>query len=340
MGLTREQVKAERKKLGIGTTILAKMALNKGLGDKKTIAIHNEYAKQIFSEAYGDEELMELAKTYISELPKAARKGEETEYRALCNQKLEAFRATVQRLGLEEDIKRADENADNRFQIGEAAADLRSLKEQKTIVETGESVLKGVEYIGDDIKKTVQNEGTKTRKTVQNEGAKTRNTVKQEADGIKEHVTAEHNITREHVTSEHEITREVIQEEGRVTRSTVRTENERTRDTVREEGAKTRANQNENAKLTAKRQTLSDMLNEEISGLNIGKLPGTGGIYRDSTIKWLGGAADRVIGDSKLTPEQKEKALDELIRMVDEELVITDGDKEEFNNTYFPKPKK
>lgn len=361
LGLTREQVKQEKQKLGIGTSFLAKMAFNKGLGDKRTIAIHNEYAKQIFTEAYGKEDLMELAKKFINELPKAARKGQETEYRALCNQKLEAFRASKERSGLVRLVDKVDHNVTSQ---GDRVSE--------QVTETAEAVTQNItknvnehtDQVGVDIKQTVKDEGAQTRRAVHQEGAATRNTVREEAQGIKDHVTAEtdrnidanlQNMRALHGVDENndEILdsgyttdgAEIYHEDttlGRGAKNTreikdqVRIEHNITRETVREEGAKTRANQNQNAKLTAKRQTLSDMLMNEVN--EISPRPGH---YRDSTVKWLGGAADRVIGDTRLSQEQKEQALDELIRMVDEEIVISDGDKEKFNDTYFPKqPKK
>lgn len=56
--------------------------------------------------------------------------------------------------------------------------------------------------------------------------------------------------------------------------------------------------------------------------------------YRDSTIKWLGDKADIVIASSKLTFDKKIEALTELKRMVEEEAVISDDDKNKFVNTY------
>lgn len=78
--------------------------------------------------------------------------------------------------------------------------------------------------------------------------------------------------------------------------------------------------------LQAKRQTLSDMLGHE-DRENFG-------VYRDSTVKWLGGSADKILSNDKLNQKQKEEALDELVRMADEENIISDGDKKEFNEKY------
>lgn len=82
----------------------------------------------------------------------------------------------------------------------------------------------------------------------------------------------------------------------------------------------------DNNVLQAKRQTLSDMLGHE-DRENFG-------VYRDSTVKWLGGSADKIMSNNRLNQKQKEEALDELVRMADEENIISDGDKKEFNEKY------
>ena len=82
----------------------------------------------------------------------------------------------------------------------------------------------------------------------------------------------------------------------------------------------------DNNVLQAKRQTLSDMLGHE-DRENFG-------VYRDSTVKWLGGSADKIMSNNRLNQKQKEEALDELVRMADEENIISDGDKKEFNKKY------
>ena len=61
--------------------------------------------------------------------------------------------------------------------------------------------------------------------------------------------------------------------------------------------------------------------------------PGAGH-YRDKTVKRLGSLADRVMASTGLTFEQKKEALDELVRMVDKENVISDGDINEFAGKY------
>ena len=77
------------------------------------------------------------------------------------------------------------------------------------------------------------------------------------------------------------------------------------------------------AVLLSKRQAISDMLGHEAV------------FYLDKTVKWLGSSADRVFADQELSFKKKEEALDELTRMVDEEWVISDADRAEFENKYF-----
>ncbi len=89
------------------------------------------------------------------------------------------------------------------------------------------------------------------------------------------------------------------------------------------------------AVLQSKRQAISDMLNhEERDGMRYwgSALPNT---YRDATVKWLGGTADRVFADQELSFEKKQEALDELTRMVDEENIISSADRKEFEAKYF-----
>ena len=77
-------------------------------------------------------------------------------------------------------------------------------------------------------------------------------------------------------------------------------------------------------------------VNEGFVGTGIGSF-GVGlscGEYRDATVKWLGSAADRVMGDTELPFDKKKEALDELIRMVDEEVIISDGDRATFEGKY------
>ena len=96
------------------------------------------------------------------------------------------------------------------------------------------------------------------------------------------------------------------------------------------EEEKTRLSNQQQAVLDAKRQTMSDMLMNEVNE----SFPGAGH-YRDKTVKWLGSSADRVMASTGLTFEQKKEALDELTRMVDEENIISDGDRAAFEAKYF-----
>ena len=88
--------------------------------------------------------------------------------------------------------------------------------------------------------------------------------------------------------------------------------------------------QRQDAVLQAKRQTLSDLLTTE----QVEVWPGTGH-YRDTTVQWLGSAADRVLADNELSFRQKKEAMDELIRMVDKEIIISAQDRSNFENKYF-----
>ena len=92
------------------------------------------------------------------------------------------------------------------------------------------------------------------------------------------------------------------------------------------EHQQTRLQNQQQAVLDQKARTLHMMLNHEENTL---------GLYRDSTVKWLGNAADRVMAGTDLSFTDKKAALDELTRMVDEENVISDADKAEFEATYF-----
>lgn len=305
LGLTKEQVKAERKKLGIGTSFPAKLAFNKGLSTERTIEIHNNYAKKIFTEAYGtdDPDITALAKAYISELPKAARKGQERDFIAACEQKLEAFRNAVQnhKLGVNQQI--LDENAQARHEEGENAADLRSEDVKQTVVRTG--------------KKTTQDVNANTNKVVgeatQNINANTNRAVNSAVKRINAHTT-------------NEVNRGVGEVNAHTTKEVNRGVGEVNAHTTKEHNA-TRLQNQQQAVLDAKRQTMTDMLVNEVGQV--------GGTYRDSTVKWLGSAADRIMAATDLTFSEKKAALDELTRMIDEENVISDGDKNEFEARYF-----
>ena len=99
-------------------------------------------------------------------------------------------------------------------------------------------------------------------------------------------------------------------------------------DTVREESKETRKKDDENAKLLSMRQGITDTLNEELNGKSN---------FWDETIKWLTDTADEIIGYENMPFEVKQKALKELKRMVDEEIVISDADKDKFRDQYFYK---
>lgn len=104
---------------------------------------------------------------------------------------------------------------------------------------------------------------------------------------------------------------------------------------VSKETEKTSLEAKQTAVLQSKRQAISDSLgHEERDGMRYwgSALPNT---YRDATVKWLESSADKVFADQELSFKKKEEALDELNRMVDEELIISDADRAEFEGKYF-----
>ena len=303
MGLTRDQVKAERKRLGIGTTALAKMAFNNGLGDKRTIEIYNSYAKKIFTEAYGDDpELMAIGRRYIAELPKAARKGQEREFIAGCEAKLEAFRGAVRDYNLSINQGIIDNNAQKRYDDGELAADARAANTDLHVTQEANRINTHTDESNAQQTMNINNNtNRKINSAVRIINVHTTAEVNRGVSEVNAHTTAEVNRgvkeVNAHTTAEHTETRRQGQQQ---------------------------------AVLNAKRQTLSDMLMNEVNE----NIPGNGQ-YRDITVKWLGSAADRVMAGTDLTFEEKKAALDELVKMVDEENVISDGDKAAFEAKYF-----
>lgn len=388
--LTKEQVKAERKKLGIGTSFAAKVAFNRGMSDNRTVEIHNQYAKQIFAEGYGDDPvLMNLAKQYIAELPKAARKGQERDYITACEAKLDAFRAAVRdyNLGVNQGI--LDDNAQTRHEESELTADLRTAQTQQVVAQTGKAVINQVNthtdesnaaqtreinahtsQVGRNINANTNRVGNSVVRRVNTHTTAVGNQVTQNVNAHTDEVSQRviHDVTqnmsaitgvdaegytvkdgedRRVLANGNEITdkdnvvaqvnahttEEVDRGVGEVNAHTTKEVNrgvgEVNTHTTKEHNA-TRLQQQQQAVLDAKRQTMSDMLMNEVNEL----FPGPG-FYKDSTVKWLGSSADRVMAGTDLTFEEKKEALDELIRMIDEENVISDGDKDAFEAKYF-----
>ena len=336
LGLTKEQVKAEQRRLGIESTFAGKLTKS-GLKEERVIELHNQYAMQIFKEAYGDDPvLMDLAQKYIAELPKAGRKNKEQEFISACEQKLEAFRAAVNDYNLALNQGMIDENAQARHEASEAAADLRARGLEETIVETGQSVVENVNEHTDAVGQQVTNNVNANTSRVGNSVVGRINKFTDERV-----TTAETNInnnTNERVGQAEEninshTDERVGQAEANINRHTTETGNrvikEVNEHTTAEE-EKTRLSNQQQAVLDAKRQTMSDMLMNEVNE----SFPGAGH-YRDKTVKWLGSSADRVMASTGLTFEQKKEALDELTRMVDEENIISDGDRAAFEAKYF-----
>lgn len=358
MGLTREQVKAERKRLGIGTSFSAKIVFNKGLSENRTIEIHNQYAKQIFTEAYGDDPVLaNLAKQYISELPKAARKGQERDYIDACDAKLDAFRGAVRDYKLAIGQGVIDANAQQRHEEGEVAADLRAAHSDQVTVQTGNRVIANVNEHTDQVGQQVtQNVNANTNRVgnsvIRRVNAHTDAVGQQVVQNVTQNMSAITGVDAEGYTvtddqgnrvlangnavadadsAVGQVNAHTTSEADRVNKHTTVEVNRGVNEVnahTSHEAQETRLSGQRQAVLDAKRQTISDMLMHEDSAE-------WGGVYRDSTVNWLGSAADRVMGDTKLTFEQKKEALDELVRMVDEENVISDGDKTAFESRYF-----
>lgn len=332
LGLTKEQVKAEQRRLGIESTFAGKLTKS-GMKEERVIELHNQYAMQIFKEAYGDDPvLMDLAQKYIAELPKAGRKNKEQEFISACEQKLEAFRAAVNDYNLALNQGMIDQNAQARYEAGETAADLRARGLEETIVETGESLKEHITETGDRVIKEVNAHTSRVGNSVVGQ-------IKKFTD---ERVTAAetniNNNTNERVGQAEEninshTDERVGQAEDNINQHTTETVNRGVREVnehTTAEAEKTRLTNQQQAVLDAKRQTISDMLMNEANE----SFPGAGH-YRDKTVKWLGSSADRVMASTGLTFEQKKEALDELVRMVDEENVISDGDRAAFEAKYF-----
>ena len=166
LGLTKEQVKEEQKRLGIEGTFVGRLAKS-GMKEERVIELHNQYAMQIFKEAYGDDPvLMDLAQKYIAELPKAGRKNKEQEFISACEQKLEAFRAAVNDYNLAINQGMIDQNAQARHEASEAAADLRARGLEETIVETGESLKEHITETGDRVIKEVNDHTSRVGNSV------------------------------------------------------------------------------------------------------------------------------------------------------------------------------
>ncbi len=331
LGLTKEQVKAEQRRLGIESTFAGKLTKS-GLKEERVIELHNQYAMQIFKEAYGDDPvLMDLAQKYIAELPKAGRKNKEQEFISACEQKLEAFRAAVNDYNLALNQGMIDQNAQARHEASEAAADLRARGLEETIVETGQSVVENVNEHTDAVGQQVTTNVNANTSRVGNSVVKRVNEFTNDRVGTAETTINEH-TTEVVENAKGEITSTVNDAADKINKNVTRTGNrvikEVNEHTTAEE-EKTRLSNQQQAVLDAKRQTISDMLMNEVNE----SFPGAGH-YRDKTVKRLGSLADRVMASTGLTFEQKKEALDELVRMVDKENVISDGDINEFAGKY------
>ena len=287
---------------------------------------------QIFKEAYGDDPvLMDLAQKYIAELPKAGRKNKEQEFISACEQKLEAFRAAVNDYNLALNQGMIDQNAQARHEASEAAADLRARGLEETIVETGQSVVENVNEHTDAVGQQVTTNVNANTSRVGNSVVKRVNEFTNDRVGTAETTINEH-TTEVVENAKGEITSTVNDAADKINKNVTRTGNRVIREVNKhttEEHEQTRLQEQQQAVLDAKRQTISDMLMNEVNE----SFPGAGH-YRDKTVKRLGSLADRVMASTGLTFEQKKEALDELVRMVDKENVISDGDINEFAGKY------
>ena len=345
--LTKEDVKAAQNEDGERMRTSART--------KEIVAnIHNKYASEILEMAGENEELRKIAQKHIKALPKASTKRDLLTYRVACQAKVDAFRADAQRLGLAKSLVTLDENAADRAALAEEAADARASAIKDTVAATGEQVIGAVNTHTDEV-------GAKLTYTVKATG---RNVIRQ----VNRHTTAEANrginanaqntsamlgVDAEGYTVKNDNGERVLYNnnavpDGSDAVSQIKTSinegveavNKHTTDEVK----KVQLTQQQTQVLLSKRQAITNMLTTEQTEAGFGAGFGAGlgvglgissGQYRDKTIKWLGSAADRVMADSELSFDKKKEALDELIRMVDEENVISDADKAEFEGKYF-----
>lgn len=308
--LTSDGVKAARKENGIGTSFGAKLVGNKGLDEERTIEIHNYYAKKIFAEGYGDDpNIANLVKQYISELPRAARRGQELEYRTACDQKLEEFRDCLRSINLAAQHGVMEGNASIRHE------QVKDAIQQQTEDINGHTDQTVGQAVTDINKHTDESNAQQTKAINKNTNRVVNSAVKR----INNHTSgvvnnAVHNINNYTSWAVNDAVQDINNHTSRVVNYAAQDINNHTSKTVKQQGV-----------LDAKRQTLSDMLNTELH---------YAGVYRDSTVKWLGETADKVMGDPGTSFENKQAALAELIRMVDEEVLISDKDKNAFVNKY------
>lgn len=351
--LTKEDVKAAQNEDGERMRTSART--------KEIVAnIHNKYASEILEMAGENEELRKIAQKHIKALPKASTKRDLLTYRVACQAKVDAFRADAQRLGLAKSLVTLDENAADRAALAEEAADARANEIKDAVAATGEHVIEAVnthtDEVGAGIKQTVRSEGQKTRRTVRKEGAATRAEVINTGNSVVRRVTqntsallgvdAEGYTVKDESSGKRLLDNGEAVEAGAVDLVNKHTTEEADRvitkvnEHTTQESEKIQLNQQQTQVLQAKLATITNMLTTEQTEAGFGAGLGVGlgissGQYRDKTIKWLGSAADRVMADSELTFDKKKEALDELIRMVDEENVISDADKAEFEGKYF-----
>ena len=345
LAITREDVKKAQGELGIRTSAKTK---------ERVAQTHNDYAKQILAECGDNAQLRAIAMKYVPELPKASKGGNLQSYKAACDAKLEAFRAAARDAGLGNMLVQHEQNSQDRHVESEVAADNRQVEMQKTTVQVGEAVIGELGAAKEEIVQVAHDEGDKTRKQVVATGNNTvrrvNNNTNAQADRIIEANKAEHEATRTHVTSETDRAIAANAAEHETTRTHVTNETDRAIEANEAEHKATRTHVTNEANRVIKEENLNDQRQAVLDGLKTKisnvlmnevneSFPGAG-YYRDSTVKWIGTAVSKVMGDLDADFATKKAALEELTRMVDEEIVISDKDRKAFEDKYLRHPEK
>lgn len=328
---------------------------------KRIVAdMHNRYARQILAETGGNEQLQKYAGYAITQLPKFSKSKDLANFETQCKLVLAEFHRAVENNGLGQLLVRIEQNNQNRHDAAEVAADVRADQIKQTIVQTGRGVVAAVnehtDEVGEGVKQTVKDEGTATRRQVKATGSYVIRKVNEhittetdrainanaqnmsamlgvDADG---YTQKDDNGDRllyngEKVDDKSDAVSQVktsIEKGVKAVNDHTTREADRVNKHTSAEVKKIQLTQQQTDVLNSKRERISNKLMHEDSAEWFG-------FYRDSTVKWIASAADRVMADSELSFDKKKEALDELGRMVDEEIVISDGDKSEFEGKYF-----
>ncbi len=320
-------------------------------------------------------ELKAIAQQYIAELPKSSRRADLQAYKAQCETKLEGFRSAVRDAGLGQYLQAMEVANDARYALTSNKLDQSTQDIKNTVVDVGEAVIKHADENTTEIKSSIHKAEVNIKKNTDRQvGYAIRKINKntnaavaqgtadnlqnlraavgltpdnQKAVGQAQRFTDGTSIDYENTVNGHttaETDRGVsenlknqralhgVDEKNQPLKpgttakttdgETIKQENT-TLGRVDAKSEKMSLEAKQTAVLQSKRQAISDMLGHEAV------------FYRDKTVKWLGSSADRVFADQELSFKKKEEALDELTRMVDEEWVISDADRAEFENKYF-----